>query len=369
MRVAGVVGAGLMGADVALLFANAGFNVVLRDIRKDVLERARERNRMAVAELRETGILRDEKAFERITYTLELKDLSDVDFVFEAITENLEAKRNIFSQLENLISRDTVMATNTSSFTVSEIAEALNFPKRLGAMHFSNPPIFMKLIEIVAGSKTSEGTLNVLVDLAKQIGKTPVLIKNECRGFVLNRLLMAAMADALWCLKHGIKPEDIDVSVKNLGMPFGAVEGMDLIGLDTVYSVLKSLEEAYGARFAFPEEILGKLIHEGKLGKKTGKGFYVWREGKAEVPRGKPYDITRMVAVVVNEASRIIEEGVANKETIGKIYKLALNIPLGIFDIGKFFGFNKLFKVLEEAYNKFKLELYKPTKLLTEMEK
>ena len=356
-----VAGAGLMGRDIALLFANYGYNVILFDISKNALRKASSLHKKQTSMFTDMGLLQDEYAYEKISYTTYIEDVHKVDFVFEAIVEDIEEKRKFFEDIEKYLSKDIVFATNTSSYTVSELSIILDYPERLGAMHFSNPPIEMELIEVAEGDKTSDSTLEEIIRKCRSIGKKPVVLDKECRGFVLNRLLYVAFVDALLRLKEGESPQNMDLAVKNLGVPFGVVEGMDLIGLDTTTKILDNLIEAYDDRYSYPKSILMNLIREGRLGKKSGVGFYRWVSGKAVIPEGEACDPSRTVAVVLNEAYRIKNEEIAGKEKIDEIYKLGVKTPVGIFDVSKLFGLENLTDLLIKLYKETGHPLYQPT--------
>ena len=272
--------------------------------------------------------------------------------------EKLEDKLELFRKIEELTG-ECILATNTSSFKPSEIAEHLKRSDRLTLFHFSNPPILMPLVE-VGGELVSDEVLSRTVKIARSIGKEPVVIRKECRGHILNRMLGAAGAGVSYCLLY-YRPEQIDTALKNLGMPFGFFEMLDLIGLDIVSDVLASFREVYGNRFEgfkITGFFIEKMIEWGKLGKKSSEGFYKWVDGKAQVPESEAADILPLVAAIVGEALRIVEEGIADKETVNRVYKLATNAPLGIFDVAEMLGFENIMKVMKEVYSKTELEIY-----------
>ncbi|MEM2830577.1 MAG: 3-hydroxyacyl-CoA dehydrogenase, partial [Candidatus Jordarchaeales archaeon] len=297
-----------------------------------------------------------------------LEDVKDVDFVFEAVSENLELKRMLFSMLDGL-PESVVLATNTSSLSVTEIAEGLRGAGRVGGMHFSNPPILMPLVEVVKGRETSEETLRVIARVAEKLGKTPVVVKKDMRGFVLNRILMAAGAEGLWAISRGeVTPEELDASLKAMGFPIGFAEAVDIIGVDIVAAVGRNFREAYGDRFLLPVGLLEEMVGKGKLGKKTGKGFYDWSGGAPQIG-GKPsetYNVMRVVAAAANEAFWIIEDEVADPETIDKVAKLGMMSPVGLCELADAIGLDVLASLLNEMYGKYGLELYKPCPLLEE---
>lgn len=366
-----VIGAGTMGSDVSFLFALSGYDVVVEDVSKKALDALKDKYRDNVEMLRQMSMTREsfESVWERVSLTTRLEDVKDVDFVFEAVSENLELKRMLFRMLDELLPESVVLATNTSSLSVTEIAEGLRGAGRIGGMHFSNPPIFMPLVEVVKGRETSEKTLSVIARVAEKLGKTPVVVKKDMRGFVLNRILTAAGAEALWAISRGeVMPEELDAALRAMGFPMGFAEAVDIIGVDIVAAVGRNFREVYGDRFLLPVGLLEEMIGKGELGKKTGKGFYDWSRGTPQIG-GKPsetYNVMRMVATAANEAFWIIKDEVADPETIDKVVKLGMMSPVGLCELADTIGLDVLASLLNEMYGKYGLELYKPCPLLEE---
>ncbi len=356
----GIVGAGTMGAAIAALFANADYDVVLVDVDEEALRRAENRHRgECLQELEMAGLRKRDEIVSKVKYTTDLREIESCEFVVEAIKERLEDKIDLFTRIEKIVAGKCILATNTSSFMPSEIAEHLENPGRLTLFHFSNPPILMPLVE-VGGERVSDDVVSKTVEIAKSLGKEPVVIKKECRGHILNRMLGAAGAGVSYSLLY-YRPEQIDAALKNLGMPLGFFEMLDLIGLDVVLDVLDSFREVYGRRFegfAITRFFIEKMIEWGKLGKKSGEGFYRWVDGKAEIPEGEAADVTPLVAAIVNEALRIVKDGIADRETVNKVYRLATNAPFGILDVAEMIGFDTISKVLDEVHGKTGLEVY-----------
>ncbi|MHA1606793.1 MAG: 3-hydroxyacyl-CoA dehydrogenase [Candidatus Freyarchaeota archaeon] len=365
-----VIGAGTMGSDVSLLFALSGCEVIVNDVSKDALSRLEGKCREALKELRQASVTKEdfESVWERVTLTEKLDDVRDVDFVFEAITEDLELKRRLFRRLDEL-PLSVVLATNTSSLTVTEISEGLKGAERVGGMHFSNPPALMPLVEVVKGEKTSTETVDAIVGVAEKIGKKPVVLTKDMRGFVLNRLLVSSGAEAMWSIHRGeITPEELDASFKAMGFPIGFAEAMDRIGLDVAATVVKYLHEAYGDRFLYPTGAFERLIKERRLGRKTGRGFYDWSRGppSIEAKFSERYDVMRVIAVSVNEAFWIVKDGVADPETIDKVAKLGMLAPEGVCTLADTIGLDGVADILNKLYEKYRLELYRLCPLFEE---
>lgn len=366
-----VIGAGTMGSDVSFLFALSGFEVVVMDISEKALKALRSKYMENVEMLRQMSMIKEdfEAIWSRVSLTTSLRGVKDVDFVFEAVSENLDLKRMLFRNLDELLPERVVLATNTSSLTVTEVAEGIRGASRIGGMHFSNPPILMPLVEVVKGRDTSEETLDVIARVAERLGKTPVVIRKDMRGFILNRILYAAGAEALWAVSRGeATPMDIDSSVKAMGYPMGFVEAVDVIGVDVLLAVFRNLYEAYGKRFLIPARLLEEMIERGKLGRKTGEGFYDWSKGAPQI-EAKPseaYNVIRMVSTATNEAFWIIKDGVADPETIDKVAKLGMLGPVGVCELADTVGLDNIASLLIEMYDRYGLELYKLCPLFEE---
>ncbi|MEM3586785.1 MAG: 3-hydroxyacyl-CoA dehydrogenase [Candidatus Jordarchaeaceae archaeon] len=365
-----IIGAGTMGADFALLFALYNFEVVVNDISQAVLDKLEEKHKKTMTELRTLGLTKKEyeTVREKITATNRLEDIKNVDFVLEAINENLDSKRKLFKELDKL-PMDVVLATNTSVLRVTDIARGLKGAERIGLMHFSNPPILSPLVEVVKGEKTSEETLKIISEVAKKIGKTPVVLRKDMNGAVLNRILTGLSGDALWAIQRGeLTPEEIDASLKALGLPIGLAESMDIIGIDIILAANRILREAYGARVDFPEKLLERMVREGRLGRKSGRGFYDWSKAPPVIDTklaGK-YDVMRMFAKAANEAFWIIKDGVADHETIDTVVKLGIMSQMGMCELADNIGLDKLISVLKRLHTEYGMEIYKPCPLFEE---
>jgi enoyl-CoA hydratase/3-hydroxyacyl-CoA dehydrogenase len=291
--------------------------------------------------------------------------LKNCGFVVEAIRERLEDKKELMKKLETIVGDDCIIATNTSSFTPSEISEGMRKPERVTLFHFSNPPILMELIE-VGGEGVSEDVVGKTVEIARKIGKKPVVIRKECRGHILNRMLGASGVGAAYVFMDA-RPEEVDVAIKNLGSPRGFFELFDLIGIDVILDVLESFREVYGEKFSLPKGMqffLEKMTEWGKLGKKSGEGFYRWEEGKPLVREAEPCNIMPVVAAIVNEAFKIVEDGIGDEETVNEVYKIATGSPVGVFDVAELLGYQTIVSSLEELYEKTGREVFRPAETL-----
>jgi 3-hydroxybutyryl-CoA dehydrogenase len=277
-RTIGVIGAGTMGNGIAQVAARAGFDVVMRDVSEDFLRRgltAIDKSLQRDVDKARLSGEDKQQVVARVRTTTALDDLAGCDFVVEAITENLEAKTDLFRQLDRLARSDVILATNTSSISITKLAAATSRPDRFIGMHFMNPVPVMKLVEVIRGIATSDETYNTTRELAETMGKTPVEV-NDAPGFVSNRVLMPMINEAIFALYEGVgTPQAIDEIMK-LGMnhPMGPLTLADLIGLDVCLAIMNVLYDGFNDSKYRPCPLLKKYVDAGWLGRKTGRGFY-----------------------------------------------------------------------------------------------
>lgn len=273
-----VVGAGTMGHGIAQVCATTGYEVTLIDIDSDQLERALASIKRSVEKLHSKGRLTDdqlEAALENITTSTKLQAAAEADFAVEAVVENADVKRKIFQQLDELTRPDVILASNTSSISLTELGAATDRPDQVIGMHFMNPVPLMKLVEVIRGLDTSDQTTQTTVALAEALGKTPVEAE-DYPGFISNRILCPMLNEAAYALMEGVGTREAIDTVMKLGMnhPMGPLELADLIGLDILLNVMEVLHEGLGDDKYRPCPLLRRMVAAGHLGRKTGRGFY-----------------------------------------------------------------------------------------------
>ncbi|MGG0718954.1 3-hydroxybutyryl-CoA dehydrogenase [Robertmurraya massiliosenegalensis] len=273
-----VIGAGQMGSGIAQVCAQAGYSVLLHDLKGDFvdkglgvirknLSRQVAKERMTEAEL--------EQVLGRISPSTEIENASSVDLVIEAAVENMEIKASLFKKLDELAPAHTILASNTSSLPITEIAAATKRPEKVIGMHFMNPVPVMKLVEIIRGLATADEVYNMIEDITKKLNKVPVEV-NDFPGFVANRILMPMINEAIYTLYEGVATKEAIDEVMKLGMnhPMGPLTLADFIGLDTCLYIMETLHEGFGDDKYRPCPLLRKYVKAGWLGKKSGRGFY-----------------------------------------------------------------------------------------------
>ena len=281
IKMIGVVGAGQMGSGIAEVALNSGIHVLMRDVNQEAVEKGRKRIEADLEKRVQKGrMTSDEKEtiLKRLSTTTRLEELKNCDFIVEAAVENIPLKWEIFKKLDEMTRKEVILASNTSSISITRIASITQRPDRVIGMHFFNPAPVMKLIEIIRGLVTSDETFQVTKELSVKLGKTP-LEASDFPGFVSSRLIFSFMNEAIYTLYEGVgKAEEIDAIMKmNANHPMGPLELADFVGLDTVLSVMSVLQEGFGDKYR-PCPLLSKYVEAGYLGVKKGRGFYPYGE-------------------------------------------------------------------------------------------
>ncbi len=371
-----VIGAGTMGHGIAEVAAIAGYEVWVYDIAEEFLKNAVEKISWSVKKLISKSTVREdlETVMSRIHTSLDFeKVVSGADFIIEAVPEKIDLKKEIFSKLDKLAPPHVILATNTSSLPITEIASATNRPDKVVGMHFFNPPPLMPLVEVIKGDKTSDLTARVTYELAKKFGKQPIMVNKDVPGFIVNRVLMRFMSAACWIVANKkASVIEVDSAVKyKLGFPMGAFELADYSGIDVLYLVGKAVMERGTELHACP--LFEEKYNAKEFGLKSGKGFYEYpapgKYSRPNIPKdaGEKVDELELIAPAVNEAACLLREGIGSRDDIDKGTELGLGYPKGIFKYADDYGVDKVVETLERLFKEAGWPEYKPDPLLKEM--
>jgi 3-hydroxybutyryl-CoA dehydrogenase len=278
IRKVGVLGCGLMGSGIAEVAARAGYETVVREVSEELVEKGIQKIHGSLSKAVEKGKMeaaaRDEAA-GRLSGAVDLEALADCDLVVEAIIENLDEKRKTFTTLDEVVQKDAIFASNTSSLTITQMAMFTRRPDQFVGLHFFNPVPVMKLVEVVRTLLTSDETVERAFEFARSIGKEPIACRDNS-GFIVNRLLVPYLLDAIRALEEGVgSVEDIDKGMQlGCGYPMGPFTLLDFVGLDTTYYIANIMFEEYREKRFAPPPLLKQMVQAGRLGKKSGRGFY-----------------------------------------------------------------------------------------------
>jgi 3-hydroxybutyryl-CoA dehydrogenase len=280
IKVIGVLGAGSMGNGIAQVASQAGYQVIMRDIEDRFVQNGLKAiEKFLIKSVEKGKMTEDQKkgVLSRIKGTTKMEDLKDVDFVIEAVFEDLELKKDVFRKLDELTRSQVILTTNTSSMSVTEIAMATKRPEKVAGMHFFNPAPIMRLVEVIRAYHTNDETVHTVMEMAKKMGKEPVEVKKDTPGFIVNRLMIPHVIEAIKMAEEGVASiEDIDKAVKlGLNYPMGPFELMDLTGVDIAHHVAEYLYKELNkeSKWSVPT-LMKSIIRAGRLGRKTGAGWY-----------------------------------------------------------------------------------------------
>ena len=352
-----VLGAGTMGHGIAEVAALSGYEVFLRDIEEDLVEEGYDEIDWSLQKLAENDAITEddrEAALGRVTPVVDLETaVADADVVIEAIVEDMGVKKQVYGELDDLAPERTVFASNTSSLSVTELSETTDRAERFCGMHFFNPPVRMELVEVIRGEHTDDETMDLIEDLAEDFGKTPVRVRKDEPGFVVNRVLVPLMNEACWLVEADeASIAEVDSTAKyGLNLPMGAFELGDQVGNDVTLHVLRYMESVLGAAYE-PSPMLVRAAENDKHGRKTGEGFYDYEDGGVDVPpdEGRDDVEARLLAVMANEVGKLQQKDIAPVEEVDRAVKLGGGFPDGPARMADDAGLASLVETLEAAH-------------------
>ena len=363
-----VLGAGNMGHGITEVAAIAGYDVTMRDIEEEFVTNGYESIEWSLKKLAEKGLLDEsaEDVLDRIDTAVDLKSaVADADLVIEAVPERMDLKREVFIDLDEFAPEGALLASNTSSLSVTEMAGVTSRPEDVVGMHFFNPPVKMELVEIIYGERTSDETAETAFEFAESLGKTPIYVRKDVRGFVVNTVLGPFGDEPAWMVSNGEATiREVDAAmVHQRGYPMGPFELMDLTGIDVGYHV-----RSESGRTIPP--IMAEKVENDELGQKTGRGYYDYEDGDGvdyEPGDGEGFDTLRIEARMVNEAARLVGEGVARPDEIDTGVRLGLGFPEGICRRADKIGLDTILDTLESLYAETGEDRFEPDDYLVEL--
>jgi 3-hydroxybutyryl-CoA dehydrogenase len=378
MDTIGILGAGAMGCGIAQVAAAAGHNVIICDHLTPALQKCSRSLQTTLKTLVEKGKMTDAEAYalnSRIKYTDHMSDFESCTMVIEAILEDIDAKQVAFRSIEAMVEEDAIIASNTSSLSISAMGAAMKHPERIIGVHFFNPAPLMRLVEIIPALQTNEATVDKATKLVNSWGKTTVLAK-DTPGFIVNRVARPYYGEALRILEEGIANEvTIDWAMRDVGgFKMGPFELMDFIGNDVNYTVTETVFQSFYFDPRYKPSFTQKRLKDAHYwGRKTGRGFYDYREGAA--PRPEPnrdealgqYILQRIVAMLINEASEALYLRVANRDDIETAMVQGVNYPKGLFAWADAWGVETVVAKLDGLYVEYLEDRYRCCPLLRKM--
>jgi len=352
-----VLGAGNMGHGIAEVAALAGYDVTMRDIKEEFVQDGYDNIEWSVNKLAEKeriSAAEAEETLDRITPLVDFETaVADADVVIEAVPEQMEIKKDVYGDLVEYAADDAIFTTNTSSLSITELSEVTDRPERFCGMHFFNPPVRMQLVEVISGAHTSEETLETIEALADDFGKTPVRVRKDSPGFIVNRVLVPLMNEGAWIVHDDVATvAEVDSTTKyDMGHPMGLFELADQVGIDVGYHVLEYLHETLGAAYE-PCPLMAEKIEAEELGKKSGKGIYDYENGGVEIPRdeGREDIEQRILAIMANEVGKLVGDDVAPITAIDEAMQLGAGYADGPGKVTDAAGLDSLIETLEDLH-------------------
>lgn len=381
-----VIGAGTMGHSIAQTCGMVGYEVYIYDIKKEALNSAISKIKWSLdkfVEKKKTSEQQRDEILEKITIKTDFKEaVKEADFVFEAVFEDVELKRKIFKELDENTPKHAVLASTTSTIPITILGEATNRPDKVIGTHWFNPPVIQQLIEIIPGKETGKETVNATEELAKKLGKVPVTLKRDLFAFASSALYEHLLRESCWIVYNKeATPEEVDACARyKLGHPVGPLGAADYNGLDISYHIEFDVRKKIEAKWIegpHPDicPLLVEYVKQGKLGVKTGEGFYKYPEKgafkKVEISKemAEKIDPVRLIASTISHAAYLLRTGVTTCDDLDKIVKLGLGYPKGVSEYANEYGIDNILKTLKLLKQKYRRFWYESDSLLIEIVK
>jgi enoyl-CoA hydratase/3-hydroxyacyl-CoA dehydrogenase len=372
-----VLGSGVMGHGIAQVSATAGYNVVLRDIKEEFLDKAMEKIKWSLDKLvSKEKISKEEgdKIFARIIPVVDLADaVKNAEMIIEVVPEIMELKKTVYAELDKVAAPEVIFASNTSTLPITEIANTTSRPEKFIGIHFFNPPQLMKLVEIIPGEKTSQEITDITKEYVKSVNKQAVLCRKDVPGFIINRLFIPMVHEACFVKdRTGATLEEIDSAVKfKLGFPMGIFELADFTGMDVIHKATVEMH-LRDKKVINPHPMIEKMFDEKKLGQKSGEGYYKYSDDKYErvalsEELAEKCNPIQLVANILNNAAWLVTNGASDIEEIEKAAQLGLGLKKPLFETAKEIGIKKIVDELNKLADEHG-EFYRPDPLLISMQ-
>ena len=372
-----VLGSGVMGHGIAQVSATAGYNVVLRDIKQEFLDKAMGKIKWSLDKLVSKEKISKEEGdsiFSRITPIVDLNEaVKNAELVIEVVPEIMELKKSVYAELDKAAGPEVIFASNTSTLPITEIANTTSRPEKFIGIHFFNPPQLMKLVEVIPGEKTSQQVTDLTLDYVKSVNKQAVVCRKDVPGFIINRLFIPMVHEACFLKdRTSATLEEIDSAVKfNLGFPMGIFELADFTGMDVIHKATVEMH-LRDKKVISPHPLVEKMFDEKKLGQKSGEGYYKYSDDKYErvalsEELAAKCDPIQIVANILNNAAWLITNGARDIEEIEKAAQLGLGLKKPLFETAKEIGIKKIVEELNNLADEHG-EFYRPDPLLVSMQ-
>ena len=372
-----VLGSGVMGHGIAQVSATAGYNVVLRDIKQEFLDKAMEKIKWSLDKLVSKEKISKEEGdsiFSRITPIVDLNEaVKNAELVIEVVPEIMDLKKSVYAELDKVAGPEVIFASNTSTLPITEIANTTSRPEKFIGIHFFNPPQLMKLVEIIPGEKTSQEITDLTQEYVKSVNKQAVLCRKDVPGFIINRLFIPMVHEACYAQdRTNATLEEIDSAVKfKLGFPMGIFELADFTGMDVIHKATVEMH-LRDKKVINPHPTIEKMFNEKKLGQKSGEGYYKYSDDKYErvslsEELAEKFNPIQLVANILNNAAWLITNGASDIGEIEKAAQLGLGLKKPLFETAKEIGIKNIIDELNELAEKHG-EFYKPDPLLISMQ-